>query len=94
MREEEMPVERVVELGRITMQTTLLIGAPILAIATVISLAISIVQVLTSVQDATVATVPRLLAAAVAAVLLMPWMLRRLAGFTVQLFSDFHPFLH
>jgi len=46
------------------MQTTLLIGAPILAIATVISLAISIVQVLTSVQDATVATVPRLLAAA------------------------------
>jgi len=75
------------------MQTTLLIGAPILAIATVISLAISIVQVLTSVQDATVATVPRLLAAAVAVVLLMPWMLRRLAMFTLQLFSDFRPYL-
>jgi len=88
-----MPVERVVELGRVTMQTTLLIGAPILAIATVISLAISIVQVLTSVQDATVATVPRLLAAAVAVVLLMPWMLRRLAMFTLQLFSDFRPYL-
>jgi flagellar biosynthetic protein FliQ len=75
------------------MQTTLLIGAPILAIATVISLAISIVQVLTSVQDATVATVPRLLAAAVAVILLMPWMLRRLGMFTLQLFSDFHPYL-
>lgn len=88
-----MPVERVVELGRVTMQTTLLIGAPILAIATLISLAISIVQVLTSVQDATVATVPRLFAAAVAVVLLMPWMLRRLAMFTLQLFSDFRPYL-
>ena len=88
-----MPVERVVELGRVTMQTTLLVGAPILAIATVISLAISIVQVLTSVQDATVATVPRLVAAAVAVVLLMPWMLRRLAMFALQLFSDFRPYL-
>lgn len=89
-----MPLERVVELGRLTMQTTLLIGAPILAIATVVSLAISIVQVLTSVQDATVATVPRLLAAAVAVILLMPWMLRRLGMFALQLFSDFRPYLN
>ncbi len=88
-----MPVERVVELGRVTMQTTLLIGTPVLAVATVISLAISIVQVLTSVQDSTVATVPRLLAAAIAIVLLMPWMLRRLAMFSLQMFSDFRPYL-
>jgi flagellar biosynthetic protein FliQ len=89
-----MPVENVVELGRITMQTALVVGAPVLAIATVISLAISIVQVLTSVQDPTVATVPRLLAAAIAAVLLMPWMLRQLGAMTVRLFGDFHPYLH
>lgn len=76
------------------MQTALIVGAPVLAIATVISLVISIVQVLTSVQDATVATVPRLLAAALGAVLLMPWMLRRLAMFAARLFSDFHPYLH
>ncbi len=89
-----MPVERIVELGRMTLHTTLLVGAPILAIATLVSLAISIVQVLTSIQDATVATVPRLLAAAAAAVLLMPWMLRKLGAFTIHLFSDFHPYLH
>ena len=77
-----------------TLHTTLLVGAPILAIATLVSLAISIVQVLTSIQDATVATVPRLLAAAAAAVLLMPWMLRKLGMFTIKLFSDFHPYLH
>ncbi len=88
-----MPLETVVELGRVTVQTALLVGAPVLAIATVVSLAVSILQVLTSVQDATVATVPRLLAAAIAAVLLMPWMLKRLSSFAVQLFSDLHPYI-
>lgn len=88
-----MPLESVVELGRVSIQTAIIVGAPILAIATVISLVISILQVLTSVQDATVATVPRLLAAAIASIVLMPWMLRRLGNLTVQLFSDFHPFL-
>lgn len=88
-----MPAEDVVELGRLSIQTAIIVGVPILAIATLISLLISVLQVLTSVQDATVATVPRLLAAAASSVLLMPWMLRRLGTFTVQLFSDFHPFL-
>ena len=88
-----MPLENVVELGRVSIQTAILVGAPILATATLISLTISILQVLTSVQDATVATVPRLLAAAVASVLLMPWMLRHLGNLTVQLFSDFRPYL-
>lgn len=88
-----MPLESVVELGRVSIQTAIIVGAPILVIATVISLVISILQVLTSIQDATVATVPRLLAAAIASIVLMPWMLRRLGNLTVQLFSDFHPFL-
>ncbi len=88
-----MPMENVVELGRVCIRTAILVGAPILAIATLISLLISILQVLTSIQDATVATVPRLLAAAVSCVLLMPWMLRHLGNLTLQLFSDFRPYL-
>jgi flagellar biosynthesis protein FliQ len=30
---------------------------------------------------------------AVAVLLLMPWMVRRIGIFTLQLFSDFHPFV-
>lgn len=85
-----MPTETVVELARMTLKTALLVGLPILTIATIVALLINIVQVLTSIQDSTVATVPRLIAAAVALFLLMPWMLRRLATFTVQLLGDFH----
>jgi len=88
-----MSTEQVVELGRRTLEMALWIGAPLLIVATVVSLAINIVQVLTSVQEPTIATVPRLLAVAVAALMLMPWMLRRLALFTVQLFSDFGPLM-
>jgi len=51
------------------------------------------VQVLTSLQDNTISSVPRLLATAVGAILLMPWMLRKLTLFTLQMFSDFRPLL-
>lgn len=88
-----MPMETIVELGRKTLEAALMVCAPILLIATVISVLINIVQVLTSVQEPTLSTVPRLLATAVAILLLMPWMLRKLTQFTVQLFSNFRPFL-
>jgi flagellar biosynthetic protein FliQ len=89
-----MTPEQVVELGRRTLEMALWLGAPLLAVAIVVSLLINIVQVLTSLQEATLSTVPRLVAVALAALLLMPWMLRRLGMFTVSLFSDFSGYLH
>jgi flagellar biosynthetic protein FliQ len=65
----------------------------LLLIATLVSVAINVVQVLTSLQEATISTVPRLAAVAISAFFLMPWMARHLARFTLQLFSDFRPFL-
>jgi flagellar biosynthesis protein FliQ len=88
-----MSTDLVVELGRKSLETALWLAAPLLLIATVVSLTINIVQVLTSLQETTLSTVPRLAAVAVAVFLLMPWMVRRLGMFTVQLFSDFRPYL-
>ncbi len=88
-----MTMEQVVDLGRKTMETTLLLVAPILVIAMLVSLLINVLQVLTSVQETMISTVPRLVVTAAAVFVLMPWMLRRIAMFTVQLFSDFHPYL-
>jgi flagellar biosynthetic protein FliQ len=88
-----MPAEQVADLTRRTLEMVLWMSAPILIAAAVVSLVVSIAQVLTSVQDATIATVPRLAAVAVVTLLLAPWMLRRLVMFTLQLFSDFRPYL-
>ena len=88
-----MSTDIVVELARRSLEAALWLAAPLLLIATVVSLAVNIVQVLTSLQETTLSTVPRLAAVATAVFLLMPWMVRRLGMFTVGLFSDFRPYL-
>ncbi len=85
-----MTPEVVVQLARETLATALLLATPILAVATVVSLLINIAQVMTSIQEHTVATVPRIAVVAITAFVMLPWMLRKLVSFTVQLFADFH----
>lgn len=88
-----MSSEIVVRLGQMTLETAVLLAAPLLIALAVVSLLINVVQVLTSLQDNTISSVPRLLATAAGAIVLMPWMLRRLSLFTLQVLSDFRPWL-
>jgi flagellar biosynthesis protein FliQ len=88
-----MGSDQIVALLRHTLETALWIGAPLLIAGLAVGLVINVVQVLTSLQDMTVSTVPRLAAVAAVVLLLMPWMVRRVGVFTVQLFSDFRPFV-
>lgn len=88
-----MSSAQTIELARTTLLTALSIAAPLLVIATLASLLINIVQVLTSLQEQTLSTVPRLAAVATTMFFLMPWMVRRMTVFTITLFSDFRPFL-
>jgi flagellar biosynthesis protein FliQ len=88
-----MGTEQVVDLFRHTLEMALLIGAPLLLIAVTVSLMVNVAQVLTSLQDQTLSTVPRLAVMALAILLLFPWMLRRMMFFTISLWSDFHPFV-
>lgn len=88
-----MGTEHVIAIMRQTIETAVWMGAPLLIVATVVGLLINVVQVLTSLQETTVSTVPRLFAVAAATILLMPWMAHRLMAFTLQMFSDFRPFL-
>jgi flagellar biosynthesis protein FliQ len=88
-----MSPEMIVVLGQRTLQMAVLLAAPLLIALAMVSLAINLVQVLTSLQDNTISSVPRLLATAVGAILLMPWMVRRLVFFTVEMLADFRPLL-
>jgi len=81
--------EQVVELTRHTIEAAFWIAMPVLLAAMLVGLLINIGQVMTSVQDMTVSTVPRLTAVGVILFFLTPWILHHLITFTVSLFSDF-----
>ena len=85
-----MGTEQTIALMRSTLELAFFLAAPILVIATVVSLVVNVGQVLTSLQDQTISTVPRLAAVAAALLLFLPWMLRRLMVFTIGMWTDFH----
>jgi len=85
-----METAQIVVLIRNTLEIAFFLAAPLLLIATAVSLLVNVAQVLTSLQDQTISTVPRLAAMAGAALLFMPWMLRKLMVFTIGMWSDFH----
>lgn len=58
---------------------------PLLAVSFVVGIVMSLLQIVTSIQDAAFATVPRLVVLLVALVLLLPWMLMRLMSYTTGL---------
>ena len=87
-----MPMTEAIELTRRTLEAAFVVSAPILAAAMAVSALISLAQVLTSMQDATLSTMPRIAAVGAFAFWLTPWMMRRLVVFTVFLFHDFRHF--
>ena len=67
--------------------TAFIVSAPILLITLLVGSLISIVQVVTQVQDPSISFVPKLAAFIVALLLLAPWMLGKLTGYGSALFE-------
>ncbi|HNB60611.1 MAG TPA: flagellar biosynthetic protein FliQ, partial [Phycisphaerales bacterium] len=67
---------------------TLKIMAPILAAGIVVGLVISILQSITSIQEQTIAFVPKIFAMVLVAVALIPWIVARLIEFTREMFTS------
>jgi flagellar biosynthesis protein FliQ len=88
-----MGIDAVVSMARLMLEQVVILVGPILAVAIVASLAVNVLQVLTSLQDQTLSHVPRLLVTGTALFLLMPWMWRHLAHYTISLLTDFHQVL-
>ncbi|HEV8690093.1 MAG TPA: flagellar biosynthetic protein FliQ [Ideonella sp.] len=67
--------------------TGLLICAPVLGLTMLVGLLISVLQVVTQVQEMSLTFVPKLVVAAVSLVVFGPWMLRTLSAFSVRLWT-------
>jgi flagellar biosynthetic protein FliQ len=88
-----MTPDMVAELLRQLLRESLILVAPVLVLAALLSFALSLLQTLTSLQEQSLTTVPRLLAVAAILLVGMPWFLERLVAYSVGLLSDFRRYL-
>lgn len=68
--------------------TAVLVATPILGTALIVGLIISIVQVITQVQEMSLTFIPKLGAVVVALILLGPWMIKRILAFGTTIISN------
>jgi flagellar biosynthetic protein FliQ len=88
-----MGTDQAVELVRGMLREALIVSAPLLIAASVTSFVLSFFQTLTSLQEQTLTTVPRLLIVVAMALVALPWFAQRLVTYTVVLFTNFHHYL-
>jgi flagellar biosynthetic protein FliQ len=82
-----MDTALVIDLGRHAMWTAILVCAPLLLIALLVGVAIGVIQAATSVNEATLSFIPKLLALALALLLFGSWQLVTLVDFTRAIFQ-------
>jgi len=76
-----------IDIGRDAIVVSLKLGGPIMLLALVVGVVISLVQALTQIQETTLTFVPKIVAILIAMLLLMPFMLTTLTTFTERLFD-------
>jgi flagellar biosynthetic protein FliQ len=88
-----MGVDQTVEIMRRLLLEALILSAPLLIAAALISLLVSLIQTLTSVQEQTLTAVPRLVVVFSVAMITLPWTVQRMVSFTVHLWSNLSRYL-
>lgn len=82
-----MTPESVMTLGKQAMEITLLVSAPLLLVALIIGLIVSIFQAATQINEATLSFIPKLVGVFIALVVAGPWMLTIMLDYMRQVFS-------
>lgn len=77
-----------IELIRHALMTAFWLALPLLAIGFAAGIVISLGQVLTSIQDTAVSSIPRLLVFLAAILALLPWMVSRSVSYTSHVIID------
>ena len=83
-----MTVDQAIELIRGAILLTLMIGAPVMLIAVVVGLVISILQAVTQIQDQTISFVPKIAAMLLTILYIMPWVMNQMIEYSTNLILD------
>jgi flagellar biosynthesis protein FliQ len=78
----------VVDLARNAIMLALLISGPMLIVALLVGLTVSVLQAVTQIQEQTLAFVPKLVGVSAVFLLALPWILQLLVKYTTELFRS------
>ena len=83
-----MSQEFAIQIIRQALETALMLSAPLLIVGFIVGVSMSLLQILTSIQDSAFSAVPRLAAFMLSFFIAMPWMLQKMMIYTTTLFGD------
>lgn len=87
-----MTPQSVLSMGHEAMIVTIMLAAPTLGIGLVVGVFVSVMQAVTSIQEMTLAFIPRILSVGVAMVVFGPWMLMMMLNYTGKILGSLHTF--
>ncbi|QUI23241.1 flagellar biosynthesis protein FliQ [Vallitalea pronyensis] len=88
-----MNQEMIIDMAREALMTVIMVAGPLLLLALTVGLLVSIFQTVTSIQEPTLAFVPKILAVFLGLMLLGPWMLNKLMTLITNLYANFGSFI-
>ena len=83
-----MTPDFVVGLGKETVWIVLKLAAPMLVLGLVVGLVVSILMSATQIQEMTLTFVPKIVAVLLAMVFFLPWIMRTMMDFTINLYTN------
>jgi len=81
-------------LGRHTLETALLLAAPVLLTCMVVGVGMTLFQAVTSIRDMTLTIVPKLLAVGVVILVCGGWLIEVILKFTTEMFGHIQNIVH
>ncbi|WP_445488230.1 flagellar biosynthesis protein FliQ [Niallia sp. 03133] len=88
-----MSSEMVISIAENGILTVLVVSGPLLIIALVVGLVISIFQATTQIQEQTLAFVPKIVAVLLGVIFFGSWMLSHMLSYTADIFSNLTRFI-
>jgi flagellar biosynthetic protein FliQ len=83
-----MDIDYILYLARHTMETALMVAAPLLLVCMFTGIIVSLFQAVTSLRDMTLTMVPKLLAISITALIFGNWMMQVIMKFTIEIFQQ------
>jgi len=83
-----MTLDQVTEICRSAVLLALMISAPVLTVAVLVGLGISIIQAVTQIQDQTVSIIPKIVIMMLTLVYVAPWILTQMVEYSTRVFTE------